>query len=127
MEAIRAGDAHYIGEFGDKPRAERPVRARVVWTDGMLHDAAAYRRYLEQATLSPEGYGSHGEWDEAWAVAITGEGQLSDGINPGKDAYQQYAKLAKDHSWIHAYYFERVANPDEIAEDMAVAVVPQPA
>lgn len=118
MTAITAGDRHFMDEFGGRPRDERPVRARVVWTDGMLNDADQFRSYLAHATLSPEGFGSHGEWDEAWAVGIIGE------PGGGKEAYDQYAALAKDHPWIHAYYFEGVANPDEVAEDMAVAVVP---
>ena len=124
MTAIAAGDRHFMGEFGpggdnERPRDQRPVRARVVWTDGMLNDADAFRRYLAQATPSPERFGSHGEWDEVWAVAIIGEPG-----GGGKDAYDQYASLAKDHPWIHPYYFEGVVNPDEVAEDMAVAVVP---
>jgi hypothetical protein len=119
MTAIRAGDKHYLGEFGREPRSERPVRARVVWTDGALSDADAFRTYLGQATPSDEGFGSHGEWDEVWAVAISGEAG-----GGGKDAYDQYVELSRNHPWIHAYYFEGVVNPAEIAEDMAVAVVP---
>ena len=119
MTAIRAGDKHFLGEFRDEPRSERPVRARVVWTDGALNDADAFRTYLGQATLSEEGFGSHGEWDEVWAVAISGEAG-----GGGKQAYDQYQQLSTNHPWIHAYYFEGVINPAEIAEDMAVAVVP---
>jgi hypothetical protein len=123
MAAVRAGDEHFTGEFGSRALAERPVRARVVFTDGMLQDADAFKAYLGKATLA-SGYGRHGEWDEVWAVAILGEGQLSDGSNPGKAAYGQYKALAKEHPWIHAYYFEKVVNAAEIAEDMALAVVP---
>jgi hypothetical protein len=124
MAAIRAGDAHFMDEFGpggenEAPRAARPVRARVVWTDGALTDAAAFRSYLAQAVPGAGGYGSHGEWDEVWAVAIIGE----EG-GGGHAAYDQYVTLAKDHPWIHPYYFEAVANPAEVAEDMALAVVP---
>jgi hypothetical protein len=119
MTAIRAGDEHFMGEFRSDPRDERPVRARVMWTDGMLNDASQFQRYLAQATLTPEGYGAHGDWDEVWAVAILGEPG-----GGGKAAYEQYVALAKDHPWIHAYYFEGVTNPAEVAEDMAVAVVP---
>jgi hypothetical protein len=125
MEAIRAGDEHFMGEFGtggenEAPRDERPVRARIVWTDGALNDASAFQRYLGAAELDRKtGYGRHGEWDEVWAIAIIGP---SDG--GGKAAHQQYAELAKTHPWIHPYYFENVVNPDEIAEDIAVAVVP---
>lgn len=124
MAAIAAADEHFMGEFGpggenEAPRDQRPVRARVVWTDGALRDEAHFRQYLAAAEAGPDGYGRHGEWDEVWAVAIIGEPG-----GGGKDAHQQYLDLAKTHPWIHAYYFEGVVNPDEIAEDMAVAVVP---
>ena len=124
LEAIKAADKHFMDEFRTDPRDERPVRARVVFTDGALRDAAAFRHYLEAATRSHDGYGSHGEWDEVWGIAILGEGRLPDGSNPGRDAYDQYVNLAKDHPWIHPYLFEGVTNPNEIAEDMALAVVP---
>lgn len=129
MEAVKAGDKHFLGEFGpggenEKPRDQRPVRARVVFTDGLLRDAANFRSYLEQAKRGTEGYGEHGEWSEVWAICILGEGRQSDGSNPGRDAYEQYVTLAKDHSWIHPYYMEQVTNPAEVAEDMALAVVP---
>jgi hypothetical protein len=125
MAAIKAGDAHYLGdardkgEFYDTPRGDRPVRLRVVFTDGALSDAAKFLKYLAQATLSPKGYGSHGEWDEVWAICILGEAG-----GGGKAAYDQYAEIAGTHPWVHAYYFENVANPAEIAEDMAVAAIP---
>lgn len=125
MEAVRASDMHFLGskrepgEFYDTPRGERPVRARVVFTDGDLKDADEFLAYLGKAVLSKDGYGSHGEWDEVWAVAIIGE----EG-GGGHAAYNQYQRIAKDHPWVHAYYFEGVVNPAEIAEDMAVAVVP---
>jgi hypothetical protein len=119
MRAVAAGDEHFLDEFGDRPRAQRPVRARVVWTDGQLTDGGKFRAYLEKATHSSEGFGSHGEWDEVWAVAIIGE----EG-GGGKAAYDQYVELSENHPWIHPYYFEGVANPAEIAEDMAVAAVP---
>lgn len=125
MTAVKAGDQHFMGEFRTDSRDERPVRARVVFTDGALHDALKFRAYLEQATLDRStGYGRHGEWDEVWAVCILGEGEHSDGSNPGRDAYEQYADIAKTHPWVHAYYFEAVTNPAEVAEDMALAVVP---
>lgn len=125
MEAITAGDKHFLTEFPDEK--DRPIRARVVFTDGLLHDSTAFRTYLSAATPSG-GYGLHqggkqGGWREVWAVAIIGEGQTSEG-NPGKDAADQYRLIAKDHPWIHVYYFEKVVNPAEIAEDMALAVVP---
>jgi hypothetical protein len=119
MAAIKAGDAHFTDEFEDRPRAQRPVRARVVWTDGALSDARAFQSYLAQATPGAGGYGVHGEWDEVWAVAIIGE----EG-GGGQAAYRQYAALAGDHPWVHPYYFEGVANPAEVSEDMALAVVP---
>jgi hypothetical protein len=124
MGAIHAADQHFLGdkrnpgEFYSKPRDERPVRARTLFSDGRLQDADKFRAYLAQATHTDEGYGSHGEWDEVWAVAILGEG------DENKAAYEQYVELAKDHPWIHPYYFERVVNPAEVAEDMALAVVP---
>jgi hypothetical protein len=134
MASIKASDAHFLGsaskpgEFWDRPFAKRPIRARVVFTDGILQDAGAFRSYLSQATLD-DGYGKHSDggtplWDEIWAIAILGEGQTSDGANPGKAAYEQYKAIAKDHPWVHAYYFEKVVNPAEIAEDMAYAVLP---
>jgi hypothetical protein len=124
MTAIRAADKHFMTEFNDDPRDTRPVRARVVWTDGALHDAGAFQAYLSAAVVTSDGYGAHGDWDEVWAVAILGEGRQADGSNPGKVAYEQYQAIARNHSWIHAYYFEGVVNPAEIAEDMAIAVVP---
>jgi hypothetical protein len=130
MAAIQAADEHFLGtkddpgEFFDTARSARPVRARVVFTDGILNDSRDFKQYLSAATVSHDGFGQHGEWDEVWAIAILGEGTLSDGSNPGRDAYNQYVGLSKDHAWIHPYYFEKVVNPDEIAEDMAVAVVP---
>lgn len=127
MTAVRAGDEHFMDEFGGDPRDKRPIRGRVMWTDGLLNDAEAFRRYLSEAKPGSgpsQGLGVHGEWDEAWAVAILGEGPDADGNDAGKAAYQQYVNLAKDHPWIHPYYFQGVANGLEIAEDMAVAVVP---
>jgi hypothetical protein len=119
MEAVKAGDKHYMGEFRKEPRDERPVRLRLVLTDGALQDAPQFQAYPGQAALSPKGYGAHGDWDEVWGIAILGEVE-----GGGKAAYDQYLALAKDHSWIHAWYFEGVVNPAEIAEDMAVAAIP---
>lgn len=119
MAAVLEGDAHYLDEFKSKPRGERPVRARVVFTDGALADAKEFQRYLAQATKSADGYGSHGEWDEVWAIAIIGE----EG-GGGHEAYEQYVAIAETHDWLHPYYFADVVNAAEIAEDMAYAVVP---
>lgn len=119
MAAVKAADAHFMDEFKKDARDERPVRARVVFTDGALNDSGDFQRYLAQATPSKDGYGQHGEWDEVWAIAIIGE----EG-GGGHAAYDQYAAIAKNHAWVHAYYFEGVVNAAEIAEDMAVAVVP---
>lgn len=127
MTAVAAGDDHYMDEFGHLPPGERPIRGRVAWSDGMLTDADKFIRYLEAAkpgTGDSTGLGVHGEWDEAWAVAILGEGPGTDGVDHGKQAYDQYQALKKDFPWIHSYYFQAVENEAEIAEDMAMAVVP---
>jgi len=126
MEAIRAGDEHFMGELGKKPRSQRAVRSRVFWSDGLLNDAEAFLAYLGQAkavddpkasTVTP--IGQHLEWDEVIAVALFGE----EG-GDGHKAYEQYAKFAKAHPWVHAYYFEGVTNGLEVAEDMALVTVP---
>lgn len=119
MEAIKAGDRHFMEEFEEELRSARPIRARVVWTDGALADAKEFQKYLSAAFATAEGYGSHDEWDEVWAIAIAGEVE-----GGGERAYEQYLEIAKNHPWIHAYYFEQVTNPAEISEDMALAVVP---
>jgi hypothetical protein len=127
MSAIEAGDEHFMDEFGDRKFSDRPFRGRVFWSDGILNDIAKVRRYLSQAKLGEgptAGYGDHGQWIEAWAVGILGEGPDEDGNDPGKDAYNQFQDLAKDHPWIHSYYFQGVKNGAEISEDMAIAVVP---
>jgi hypothetical protein len=126
MSAVEAGDEHFMDELGSRPRAARPKRARMVHTDGLLKDADKFRRYLEQAkpvtdlnasTRTP--LGSHGEWDEAWLIAIYGE----EG-GEGRAAYRQYSELAKDHPWIHLVYFENVVNGAEASEDIAYLAVP---
>lgn len=124
--ALKAGDEHFMEEFGERPVSQRPVRLRVVWTDGILNDGAEFIAYLSDATAvndptvsSDHPIGRHGEWDEIWAVAIFGE----EG-GEGHTAYEQYVKLAKDHPWIHVYYFPGVTNGLEVAEDMAIAGVP---
>jgi hypothetical protein len=127
MEAVKAGDEHFMDEFGSRPLDKRPIRGRILWTDGMLNDAAKFRRYLEVAkpgTGASAGLGSHGEWDETWAVPILGQGKDETGRDHGKEAYDQYVEIAKDHPWVHPWYFQKVFNPEEVAEDVAVAVVP---
>jgi hypothetical protein len=125
MSAIKAADDHFLGEFGpggeeEQPVGSRPIRVRVVWTDGALKDEKEFRNYLNAAKLDKEtGLGDHGEWLETWAVAIIGE----EG-GGGHEAHRQYQAVAKDHPWVHSYYFANVVNPSEIAEDMAVATVP---
>jgi hypothetical protein len=127
MEAVRAGDEHFMGdEFGKRARDDRPLRVRVAWTDGLLNDARQFQAYLSQATavtdprVSPTtSIGRHGDWDEIWLIAIFGE----EG-GDGHAAYQQYVELAKDHPWIHPVYFEDVINGGEISEDMALMAVP---
>ncbi len=117
MEAVRASDKHFLSEFGEN--AEE-VRARVLHTDGLLNDESKFLRYLGAATLDPRtGFGKHDDWSEIWAVVIYGEPG-----GGGRHAHQQYVNIAKDHPWVHPYYFEGVTNPAEIAEDIAVVTVP---
>jgi hypothetical protein len=125
MTAVRAADEHFMEEFGERPRGKRPKRARIVHTDGLLKDADKFRTYLSQAkpvtdaASSVTQLGSHGEWDEAWLIAIYGE----EG-GESREAYQQYVELARDHSWIHPVYFASVMNGAEAAEDIAYLAVP---
>jgi hypothetical protein len=135
MSAVEASDMHFLGtakepgEFFSRPRGKRPKRARILHTDGLLKDAAKFRAYLAQATAVEDSttstvtpLGRHGEWDEAWIIAIYGE----EG-GEGHQAYEQYVDLAKDHPWIHPLYFENVMNGDEAAEDVALLAVPDAA
>lgn len=125
MAAVNAGDGHYMDEFRSKAKADRPVRIRIVLTDGALNDANAFLRYLRAGTLDKAtGFGQHGEWEEVWAIAILGEGQEAGGEGGGEAAYNAYKAIAADHPWVHPYFFPTVGNPAEIAEDMAVATVP---
>jgi hypothetical protein len=126
MEAMAAADEHFMDEFGKRPRAKRPKRPRILHTDGLLQDAKDFLRYLSQAkavddpatsTVTP--LGQHGEWDEAWIVAIYGE----EG-GEGHKAYEQYVGLAKHAPWIHPVYFANVMSGDEAAEDIAYLAVP---
>jgi hypothetical protein len=126
MTAVSASDDHFMREFGGKTRSERPVRARMVHTDGLLKDADKFRAYLAMAApvRSPEvstviSLGNHKEWEEAWIIAIYGE----EG-GEGHRAYEQYREIAQDHPWIHPVYFASVVNPDEAAEDVAYLTVP---
>jgi hypothetical protein len=124
MEAIRAADLHFMGEFGpdgdNVPRLQRPIRARTVWTDGELRDHDEFARYMAESNVR-DGIGVRQDWDEVWAVAIFGYG-------PEHDAtLAQYQKLAATHPNIHVYSFDQVSQPGVVAEDMAIAVVPQTA
>jgi hypothetical protein len=123
MAAVKAADKHFMSEFGpggenEKPREERPVRARTVWTDGELADAGEFARYMSDSDVQ-QGIGVRKDWDEVWAVAIFGHGNDHDAT------LRQYQELAKKHPNIHVYSFDQVRNGAEVAEDMAVAVVPQ--
>jgi hypothetical protein len=109
MSAIRAGDAHFMDEFGKRPAGERPIRARVVFTDGELSDAGPFAEYMAS---------SHdNQWREVFAVAVLGHGTDHDAT------LRQYQELAKTHTNIHVYSFGSVSNPAEIAEDMSIAVL----
>ncbi len=125
MSAIAAGDAHYMGEFGpggdnETPRTGRPIRARTVWTDGELTDSGAFGTYMAAAAIDPKtGLGVRAEWDEVWAVAVFGHGDAM------KATVRQYQTLTARHPNIHVYVFDQVKNPAEVAEDMAIAVLPQ--
>ncbi len=126
MEALVAGDEHFMEEFGEKPLAKRPGRGRVIWTDGLLTDIEQVMAYMAQAKAVDDPtasdvtpVGRHGDWDEVIVVAIFGE----EG-GDGHQAYEQYVQFAKTHPWAHPLYFENVISGDEIAEDMAYAVVP---
>jgi hypothetical protein len=109
MAAVRAGDAHFLDEFGGRPADQRPIRARTVFTDGELADHDEFGQYMEDT--------HGGEWREIWAVAILGYGADHDAV------LRQYQGLAQKHSNIHVYSFGSVTNPAEIAEDMAIAVL----
>jgi hypothetical protein len=114
MPAVKYLDAHYLGEFGDRPVDERPKRARVVFTDGELKDARDFGRRLQEDHSQ--------EWpEEDWFIAILGYGDDHDAT------LAQYMSIAEQHKNVHVYSFDQVTNPAEIAEDMAVAVLPQSA
>ncbi len=68
MEAVRAADKRYLGEFPDTV-GDRRVRGRVLWTDGELQDAAEFTAYLADARLGTvpdvdQGLGVRKDWDE---------------------------------------------------------------
>ncbi len=110
MDTIRYLDKHYLEEFGDRPVAQRPKRARTLWTDGAMDDASAFGRRLAEDHSK--------EWpQEEWFVAIFGYGQAHDAT------LTQYLQIEKKHSNVHIYSFDGVTSPAEIAEDMAVAVL----
>lgn len=111
MPTMRYLDGHYIAEFGDRPVARRPKRARGLWTDGAMTDYEELgRRLIEDHS---------DKWpEEHWFVAILGEaGDAHD------KALRLYQRLAEDHKNLHVYSFEGVTNPAEVAEDMSVAMV----
>jgi hypothetical protein len=114
MASVNYLDAHYLGEFGDRAVADRPKRARVVFTDGELKDAGAFGQRLQE---------DHSDkWpQEDWFIAILGYGDDHD------DTLKQYQSITEKHKNVHVYSFEAVSNPAEIAEDMAIAVLPQSA
>lgn len=117
MQAVRSSDDHFLDEFG---KNAEEVRARILHTDGLLNDEATFLSYLRKGTLDQAtGFGVHDGWREAWAVVIYGEAG-----GGGKAAHEQYQAIAADHPWVHPYYFEGVTNPDEIAEDIAIATIP---
>ena len=126
MSAIEAGDEHYMDEFPDPASRKGRTRARIVHTDGLLGDEQQFRAYLSMAapvsapgtsTVTP--LGRHGEWDEAWIIAIYGE----EG-GDSRDAYEQYAEIARTHPWVHPLYFASVMNSGEASEDIAYVAVP---
>jgi hypothetical protein len=124
MEAMVAGDEHFLDEFPNPTK--RPGRGRVIWTDGLLSDGGKFLDYMGQAKAvdDPKAsdvtpVGRHGEWDEIVVVAICGE----EG-GDGHKAFEQYLKFAKSHPWVHPFYFEDVIDDAEISEDVALAVVP---
>jgi hypothetical protein len=138
MSAIRADDERFFfgkeAEFRDRPFAKRPLRVRRMLTDGALQDEDEFIEYLEEATLytppkeldlgpTPLAWGNHKEWLEVWAVAILGE----DADGKARAAYQRYVALQQRFPWIHPYFFQKVSAVGEIAEDFAVATVPQAA
>ena len=111
-------DGHYMGEFEKDeetglvvPVAQRPIRARVIWTDGAMKDWQLFGKRLEE---------DHSDkWPaEHWFIAILGEGDDHDAT---LRLYNQIA--AKRPGKVHVYSFDRVASGAEIAEDMAVAVL----
>jgi hypothetical protein len=119
MSAVKRADKRYLKEFPDA--SDRRIRIRRLWTDGELTDAAEFQDYLRQAKPSDDdpNLGAHGQWDEGWAVLITGEPG-----GGGKAAYDQYVEIKRTFPWVHPFYFEGVVNAAEIGEDAAFATVP---
>jgi hypothetical protein len=110
MPTITYLDGHYLDEFGDRPVAERPKRARAVWTDGAMKDYQEFGRRLAEDHTD--------KWpQEEWFVAILGQGDDHD------ETLQLYQRIAKDHPHLHIYSFDQVSNPKEIAEDMTIAML----
>jgi hypothetical protein len=111
MPAIRYLDDHYLSEFGERPVAERPKRARVVSTDGAMSDYEEFGRRLAE---------DHSDkWpDEQWFIAILGPA----GAEHDR-TLALYNEVAAKHPNVHVYSFENVSNENEIAEDMAIATL----
>jgi hypothetical protein len=137
MPTISYLDKHYLVEFAKDedtgqvvPVHSRPKRARTAWTDGAMKD---YREFGKRLGSTQEEIGKQlahqypelGElitggdmWpQEEWFIAILGEGTDHD------ETLRLYQDIAKKHSNVHVYSFDRVSNAAEIAEDMAVAVL----
>jgi hypothetical protein len=118
MPAVRYLDGHYLAEFSETedgapvPVSARPKRARVVFTDGELKDAPEFGARIAE---------DHADrWPaEHWFIAVLGHGEEHDAT------LRQYQETARKHPNVHVYSFDQVTNPGEVAEDMAIAVLPQ--
>jgi hypothetical protein len=116
MATITYLDRHYLEEFSEDeegnavPVAQRPKRARTVWTDGAMKDFREFGMRLAE---------DHSDkWpQEEWFIAIFGYGPDHD------KTLALYNEIAEKHSHVHVYSFDAVTNAAEVAEDMAVAVL----
>lgn len=116
MPTIRYLDDHYLGEMSKwpdgspRPVADRPKRARSVWTDGSMRDYEEFGARLAEDNSD--------KWpDEQWFIAVLGHGDEHD------KTLALYRQIAARHPNVHVYSFEKVINDKEIAEDMAVATL----